>query len=149
MKDLLEAIQAALQTALRDYCRSGDIFITPDEDLLPHGVRFPAVGLKDGQIRRRELTADMREETLQVRVVIFQKTARDIGATIVGDAANRGVLEIAADIDAVLDENTLDLAGMLSAMCTDESASQAYLSETDGVQKKVLTYTYEREAERP
>ena len=110
---------------------------------------FPAVGLKDGQIRRRELAGGMMAETLDASIIIVQGSVRTIEAAVIGDASTKGVLEIAAVIHEALDENLLGLAGMISAVCLAESASQTYLSETDSIQVKILTYTYEREAERP
>ena len=51
MRELIRAIQTALRDAVRlVYIADADIFVTPDDNLLPITTGFPAIGLKDGTI---------------------------------------------------------------------------------------------------
>ena len=53
MKSLMAAVKAKLKADL-SYISRGCIFVTEDEDLIPDWVRFPAIGIKDGEIERTE-----------------------------------------------------------------------------------------------
>jgi len=148
MKALLTAIKARLQQDL-SYVRASDVFITEDEHMIPEAVKFPAIGIKDGVIVRRELAGGMLEITLNVNVVIWVKLLKD-EATIMGDAATgkKGVLEIEDDIHEALDENLLDITGMQEAFSPEPSASELFGDETEAVQRKVVGYRYVKEEER-
>ena len=59
MKSLITAIQTSLKNAATlSFIADADIVITPDENLIPQTMAFPALGLKDGPITRsKEATA--------------------------------------------------------------------------------------------
>jgi len=148
MKELLTAIKTQLRQDL-SYVRASDVFITEDENLIPEAVKFPAIGIKDGAIVRRDLAGGMWEITLNVNVVIWVKLLKD-EATIMGDDATgkKGVLEIEDDIHESLDENLLDITGMQEAFSPESSASELFGDETEAVQRKVIGYRYVKEEER-
>lgn len=148
MKSLLIAIQNTLKSGL-DYVRSGDVFIAPHEDFLPESIKFPAVGLKDGAVTRREEPGGMIEESLSVTVTVWAQLRRAAETSIVGDSANKGVLEVAADVTALLDENLLGLDGVIEAFSPSESASAFFMEESGGLQNKKITCHYTRETARP
>lgn len=142
MQSLLTAIKAQLQTDLTAV-RDGDVFITPHADYVPRGVRPPCVGLKDGAVRRIELAGGMLEVRRQVQVVVFASLAKP-EASVMGDAASGalGVLELVAAVHASLDENLLDIGGMVSAFAPAESPSEAMDGEYGPLQRKIVTYEY-------
>jgi hypothetical protein len=150
MRELIQAIQTHLQNGL-GYVREADVFVTPHVDFLPDAAKFPAVGIKDGAIQRRELAGGVLEFTLDVTVIPWVQLRKSADASIMGDPVNdqKGVLEMAEDVHALLDENLLGLDGMIEAFCPTESESELFMEESGGLQKKNITYRYVREVERP
>ena len=150
MKDLLTAIQTQLRTDLTTI-RDADIYITPHENYIPNQVRPPCVGIKDGTIVRRELAGGMMEYILNVAISVFVQLHKS-EAAVIGDAASgkKGVLEIADDIHASLDENLLDITGMQEAVSDPtEAGSELFGNEEEGLQRKVIKFQYVKEEERP
>ena len=148
MKALLLAIQVKLRAGL-SYIRDGDIYIAPHENYIPNTVRPPCVGIKDGRIVRHELPSGMWGVTLQVILAIYVMLAKE-EATIVGDAASgqKGILEIAGDIHAALDENLLGISGMIEAFSPTESPSTLF-GTGPYLEQKLVTYEYVMEENRP
>ena len=150
MKALLTAIQTQLRTSLT-YIRDSDIYITPHENYIPGQVRPPCVGIKDGVIDRRELAGGMMEYILNVAIVIMVQLSKD-DANIVGDTAagKKGVLQIADDVHAALDENLLNITGMQEAVSNPtEAGSELFGDEKEALQRKVINYQYVKEETRP
>lgn len=149
MKELLNTVRSQLQDDL-NYVRDNDVFVTEDEHLLPETVRFPAVGLKDGPISRRELPGGMWEVTMSVDLLVYVQLMKD-GATVMGDAAagKKGVLEIEDDVHVSLDENLLSITGMQSAFSPNSGPSELFGEENEAVQRKKITYRYVKEEVRP
>lgn len=149
MKALLTAIQTQLRTDLT-YIRDSDIYIAPHENYIPGQVRPPCVGIKDGAIVRKELVSSMLEVTLNVTIIIMVQLAKD-EASIMGDTASskKGVLDIAEDVHAALDENFLDITGMQEAYSPAEEGSVMFGDEKEALQRKLITYQYIREGLRP
>lgn len=149
MKALLNAIKTQLQTDLT-YVRDGDVFITPHEDFLPHDVKFPAVGIKDGSIIRAERMGGCMEYEISVSLIPWVAMAKP-EASIMGDSATsrKGVLDVADDIHTALDENLLAISGMQEAFSPSESGSETLGSDTRLLQKKNITYVYRKEGNRP
>jgi hypothetical protein len=143
MDTILGTIQPVLQ-ALPGIKSKRDVYITPDEKLIPSGLRQPSIGLKDGTVRRVELGGGMVEETLQVTCIAMVKLDGD--DSLVGEA---GVIALVKSIESALDENLLGLPGMESAWSPSETASQLF--STDNRQflvKKNITFEYERTRQR-
>lgn len=148
MKSLLSALKTALPVGLTWL---KDIAILADEMVIPAGVRMPFIGLKDGPIRRAEGAAGTLDELLQVSIILCQQILKD-EATIMGDGDPEendykpGILDMAADVHGLLNENLLGLAGVQQAFCSQEDAS-VLLGSPDGsrvIQMKKLVYEYER-----
>ena len=144
MKNLLTAIKTQLQADLI-YVRDSDIFVTEDEILVPEAVRFPAVGLKDGPVSWSVISqGPSKEQTLTVTVIAYVEIIKP-EVSIMGDAASgkKGVLEIIDDVRSSLDENTL--SGQASnAEVVSESASELLGDEETMIQKKSISFKYER-----
>lgn len=151
MKELITAIETQLQgDANLNYIADADIFITPDEDIIPVTADFPALGLKDGPIRRIVLTNIKWEVHLFLYIIIYQLLTA--GETpIIGQASPKiyGVLEIADDIHTSLNENLLLITGMEQAFSTEESESETIGYEDLVLQRKRITYEYVKTEVRP
>ena len=150
MKELLTAIKTQLQTDLT-YVRDKDIFVTEDENLIPDAVKFPAVGIKDGPVERRELAGSMMEYVMGVKVIVYVQLTKP-EAAVMGDTATgkKGVLDMEGDVHASLDENLLSITGMQSATAAPLSPeSELFGDEEEVIQRKVITYQYVKEEARP
>jgi hypothetical protein len=149
MKELLEKIQGQMRSDL-SYIRPKNIYITPHVNFIPANVRPPCIGIKDGAITRTELPGEMWEVTMHVTLAVYVQLRKD-EASIMGDqaTANKGVLEIAEDIHESLDENLVGISGMQSAFSPSETESEMFGDETDALQRKLITYEYVKEEERP
>ena len=150
MKELLTAIKSQLRTDLT-YVRDSDIFVTEDENLIPEAVKFPAVGLKDGPVIRKELAGGMMEYTLSVKIIALVQLTKP-EAAIMGDASTGkpGILEMESDIHESLDENLLSVTGMQEAVAVpNQPESETFGDETEVIQRKIITYQYVKEEERP
>ena len=140
MKALLTAIKARLQDSLSGV-RDRDVFITEDENLIPAGLKFPAVGIKDGPVARKRAAGDLWERTSQVSIIPWVRLTKE-EAAIMGGAGSPGVLDLTSSIRAVLDGNTLDIAGMQDAECYSEQGSSTFGDEREALQRKIITFTY-------
>jgi hypothetical protein len=153
MNDTVKAIQGRLQTDIT-YVRNKDIFITPDDDYVPNEVAYPAIGIKDGPIRKTELMNDQMGYERIVRINLWVDLAKG-QASIIGDSAGsgrKGILDMADDVNASLDENTLSLADVISARCENPEPEAELFGEANGTRllvRKKLTIVYESEGDRP
>jgi hypothetical protein len=148
VKDLLTAIRDALRAGLS--IKPQDVFLTPDEDYLPKACGLPAVGVKDGGTRRSELAAGMIEEVITVRLAVWVRVV-DLSEALCGnaDAGRPGILDLAASVHEILDENTLGLPGVLSAFSPWEDASRFGAAASADLQNMVITYEYLKQEARP
>lgn len=148
MKDLLLAIKTALQDGI-NYVQDNDIYVAKHENIIPPATKFPCIGIKDGAINRTELIDGMMEYKLQVKIIIYVRIMQS-EASIVGNAAGeKGVLDVADDIHAILDENRLGLSNIIFGWSAGETESEWFGDETSSLQRKILTYEYEKEETRP
>ena len=151
MKELLQATQTELRDdSTLSYIGDDDIFITPDENLLPATVSFPAIGLKDGPIRRIVEEAENWMVMYTVYIIIYQLLTT--GETPLVGGTNptiHGVLDIAEDVHSVLNDNTLGITGMELAYAGDEWESENIDGPKIALQKKKLTYIYQKLEVRP
>jgi hypothetical protein len=128
--------------------RDVDIFITPHTNLIPGGTHFPAIGIKDGVVKRHELAGgDLLDKDLYVSLIPYVKMYPE-EQSIIGGSGFKGVLEIVEDLHVILDDNFLGLEGMESAFCDDEKQSEMFGKPEDGLQRKIIIYKYERRVER-
>lgn len=153
MKELLTAIKAQLQDdADLSYIDDSDIFITPDENIIPVTINFPAIGLKDGAINRIIDSSTGWEVVYTVYLIIYQVLTA--GETpIIGQASPLiyGVLDIAENIITSLNENTLSISGMMEKMAYpgDEMESETTGFEDLVLQKKKILMIYHKWEDRP
>lgn len=146
MKTLIQAIQTALRGAAGlSYIADADIFITADENLLPITAGFPAIGLKDGQVKILIEDGADWERTLAVDIIIYQllKTG---DTSIVGqaDPTIYGVLEISEAVHEILYDNKLSIAAIEAALPVFESASEIMGADDLVLVTRKLTYQYRK-----
>jgi hypothetical protein len=147
MKLLLNAVKTHLQNNL-SYIRESDIYISPHTDYIPDAVKLPCIGIKDGDVERDELFSGCLAERMLVKICVFIRLERSREASIIGDDSNKGLLDIEADIHALLDNNELGLDGMIHSFCRKSGESSLLLLENSAVQHKILEYEYQRERQR-
>lgn len=146
----MKTLILAIQTALRDaaglaYIADADIFITPDENLLPVTVGFPAIGLKDGAVNILiEEGADW-ERTQGVGIIIYQLLkSGDTSIMSQADPKLYGVLEISENIHGVLYDNKLSIAAIEAALPVSESPSEIMGADDLVLVTRTLTYQYRK-----
>lgn len=140
MKDILTYIKNLLPTEV-----SGikDIEIIPDPDMIPERVRFPFVGIKDGDI-----TSDGGLDPItsfEVRLYIYVQIKKP-EASIIGSGDAVGVLELSEDVLNGLDTlGNLGLSGIINNYRADTSyASVTGENEAGFIQRKEVRYIYKK-----
>jgi len=143
VKTLLTAIKSQLQDDLT-YIRHSDIYVTEDERMIPEAVKFPAVGLKDGEVLYTIETGDQETDELYVKAIVYVQLQKP-EAAIMGDTATgkKGVLDIIADIKASLnDEKFSDTYE--AAIPVSESESELLADEETAIQMKSIMIRYSK-----
>lgn len=149
MIETLPLVQQWLQRRLSGTMRAGDIFLTGDLDEMPSDVMLPALGIKDGQVKHRELAGGMIEYTLQVQLMIWIEVFKEQEA-LIGRAGKKGILEIEHDIDIALDEYKFESAEITSSVkVTPSPESQPANDGTRTYQRKKITYEIIKQTTRP
>jgi len=145
----LKELLTAIKTQLRNdsdliYINDADIVITPDIDIIPISLNFPAILIKEDTIYREDRINIRWKVKMFVHIIALQLLkASDI--SIMGQATPKiyGILDIVDDIHGSLNNNTLSITGMQSASPTaDEPGSEMGGSEDLVFQRKILTYEY-------
>lgn len=150
MKGLLTAIQTDLKNAATlSAVSDSNIFITPDEDIIPMSATFPAIGLKDGPISMTmEATATgttkLWKVTYNVHVIIYVDMT-DGETPVIGQAnpAIKGTCDLNDLVRTVLHEDYQSIAGVQDAYCVAESESEIIGGADMIVLKKRMTFQYE------
>lgn len=145
MKALLLDVKSQLQADL-DYIRAGSIFITEDDYSIPDYVKFPAVGLKDGEVIYTIETGDQETDELFVKAIAWVQLMKP-EASIVGDDATgqKGVLDIIADIKASLNDEKFS-GKYEGAIPVSETESELIVEpeKKTVLQRKSITLRYVR-----
>lgn len=137
MKDLLLHIKTQLQTL--DGLRALDVFLSADKNLIPPGARYPAVGIKDGKVKRRYLPGNVTELGLPVEIYIYEELGND-------DRAIISVFDLTGKVHDLLSED--QFSGYVKDVEPGEETPVEVLYRKDGiVLRKTLFYQYERETE--
>jgi len=150
MKALLNGIKTDLQNAATLAVVSDtNIFITPDEDIIPMTATFPAIGLKDGRI---EMTKEagaagstlLWSVTYHVHVILYVEMT-DGETPVIGQAnpAIKGTCDLNDLVRAVLHEDYQSIAGIIDAYCVAESESEIIGGVDMIVLKKRMTFEYQ------
>ncbi len=149
MKELLTAVKTHLQSDDNlNFIDDADIIITPDLDVIPVGMNFPGLTIKDGNISRTVITNNEWEIRYTVLIAILQ-LLQPGDASIMGTADPKiyGVLEIADAIHLSLNEQLLGISGMETAFPGEiETASEmiGYEKSDLVLQQKIISYEYQK-----
>jgi hypothetical protein len=146
LRELLEKIKAKIQNQIPEV-RDIDVFITPHTNLIPAGTQFPAIGIKDGSVKRNELMSNVLDRELSVSIITFVKMFPD-EQSIMGGSGFKGVLELVEDLHKILDDDFLEINGVEAAFCEDENPSEMFGKPENGLQRKIIIYKYERRGDR-
>jgi hypothetical protein len=104
MKTLLMNCKTRLRTEI-SYIRPADIYITEDIRLIRSSGSYPAIGIKDGGVQFAALAGDQDEDTLTVTLAVYVSLQKQ-EAMLIGAAGQKGVLDVAEDILALLKDYT-------------------------------------------
>ena len=144
MKEILEALKAEILESMPEI---REVHVLADPDLLPAGVQFPCVGLKDGPVLRSEGVDDTVALGLDVNIYIYVQILKEEASIMgsgAGSGAQKGLLDLMADIHSALEHNLLDVSGVIHAFCNEEFGSETMLAGVDVfVQRKGCRYVYE------
>lgn len=150
MKSLIMAIQTDLKNASTlSAVDDANIFITPDEDIIPMTATFPAIGLKDGRIEMEKEagaagTTLLWSVTYHIHVVIYvDMTAGE--TPVIGQASPsiKGILDLNDLVRSILHEDYQSIAGIIDAYCIAESESEIIGGTDMIVLKKRMTFEYQ------
>lgn len=150
MKSLIQAIQTDLKNASAlSYVADADIFITPDENIIPMTCAFPAIGLKDGSITMEKVagaagTNLLWEVNYRVHVIIY--TDMTAGETpVIGQASPsiKGILDINDNVRTVLHEDYQSITGIIDAYCVAEEEGEIIGGNDMIILKKRMTFEYQ------
>lgn len=136
MIDLLLKIKSHLRVELSGV-RDVDIFLSPNLEVIPPGIGFPAIGIKDGKVNRVELSSDVEELSLPVEIAVYERFIKDETAII-------NLHTIAGDVRAALKDELFD--GYVKAISGPNETPVVLLARKDAlILRKILSYTYEKE----
>ena len=143
MKEILEALRPIITAGLPEI---KGVHILADADILPPAVRFPCVGLKDGESSYSEGMAETEDEKGSVLIYVYQQILKQ-EASVMGDSTQKGILEFIITLRLLLNFNHLD--GLVHhAYCPDTFASETmFAGENVFVQRKGIRYIYEIDPE--
>lgn len=139
MLDLLPAVQQQLQSTITTV-PAADIILLEDEQLLPESLRYPAIGIKDGEVVWKAQTSRTYDQTLAIRVTVYVRLNRQ-GESVTGAG---GVLALSAACRDALINNNLGLAGVYQAHPGTEEASETFDDGKELIQRRTITINYQR-----
>lgn len=147
MNALLLAIKAALQGGAISGVADESVCIVRSENYLPASATSPAIGIKDGIIRRRELAGGAIELDMTVLVCVWCQLIEDdnFEASLTGFGDDSGVIALAAEVVSALENNTLGLPGVQRAFAVECRASEAIGMTTTTLQRKIIVMNYVQE----
>ncbi len=141
MDELLLSIQRHLRGQMADF-RASDIYITPDLQYLPQGVKMPCIGIKDGKVEHKYLAAGEKEYVLFVRLIVFLELTKRREA-IVGGNFSLGILQITRQLTDLLENNPLGDPEIQEARIIEDPESKFYLGKgKEMYQRKELVLKY-------
>jgi hypothetical protein len=139
MKSILEALKIAIRDGMPEI---KGVHIVPDPDMLPSAVRYPCVGLKDGDQTFSEGMDQTETETGSVMIYIYQQILKE-EASMMGDGSNKGVLDLMEDLRNLLNWNLMEDI-IQHAYIPDAITSETmFAGENVFVQRKGCKFNYE------
>jgi hypothetical protein len=139
MKEILTSLRSKIIAGLPEI---KGVHILADADILPTAVRFPCVGLKDGETSFSEGMAETETIKGSISIYIYVQILKEEGS-VMGEGDKKGVLEHVIDLRHLLNFDNLD--GLVQfAYCPDLLASETmFAGENVFIQRKGIRYIYE------
>jgi hypothetical protein len=140
MKRLLVNIRGILADSIPDV-RDSDIYIAVDHNVIPPGVKFPCIGLKDGE-EEHTFGASCVEREMTVDVIVYSGLSKS-ESNIIGDEsiAQKGVLELADTLEDVLLGQIPD--NYQNVDLIRKHPSKLFMDDRSKfIQQKILTFKY-------
>lgn len=137
MKNLLLKIQTELKAI--EGIRESDVYLSVDPGIIPERVKYPCIGIKDGNVDFTELAGDAEEGELKIDLYIYEKFLK-------GDDEVIRIMETAEKTHTALRENYLD--GYVKSVCgkSEDGIQVLYKKGMDAIiLMKRISYQYERE----
>lgn len=134
MRQLIQLVKTALSGVIE---RDVDILLIADPDIIPVGVKFPCVGIKDGKTDISELMGGVIEKSLPLDVYYYDKLQP-------GDDCIINFLALGETISAKLKKNYLsDYVKSVSPV--SETPIRVMYTKAGLILQKGLSHQYERE----
>lgn len=149
IKSLITAIQTDLKNAATlSYVADANIFITPDENIIPVTTVYPAIGLKDGPVTMEKQATAASAKLLwdvryRVHVIIYvDMTAGETPVIGQTNPSIKGILDINDDVRAILHEDYQSITGIIDAYCIEEGEGEVVGGDDMIILKKRMTFEY-------
>jgi hypothetical protein len=140
---MLELIKAA-RTQIRSqiaYVQDANVFVAENLIMIPDGLNFPAIGIKDGDVDHSVAFQDGEEQVLNLTVAVYVQNMKP-EENIIGE---HGVLAMIDDIITALNDNDLDIPGITLAVAKKQAGSKTLFNDrAEMVQMKTVSFRYER-----
>lgn len=139
MKAILNKLKSIISAGMTDIKQ---ISVIPDADLLPAVVRYPFVGLKDGESEFTECGGESEDEKSYIMIYVYVQILKE-EASLMGDGSQKGLLDLTDDLRELL--NFTELDGLISyGFCSKTLASEAKeIGKDVFVQRKGVVFEYE------
>ena len=146
MDELLQKIKDELISQGVNGVRKGNIYITPDPNFIPQGVSMPCINIKDGKIKREYGASNSKNLTMYVRLTTLIKLTAKEAALVGSDKSGRqGILDINMQLITLLENNTLNIAGLEEAVVDEIKESRFYRGKRNvSYQIKELVMRYSK-----
>ncbi|WP_035238147.1 hypothetical protein [Desulfobacter vibrioformis] len=138
MDRLLPQIQAFCKETF-DWVRKSDVTLVPAPGMIPEGVGFPFIGIKDGAVGiHHDLTGNVQEQDLVVDIYIYDRLGQ-------AETNIKGLHEKVRDVCEKLTDQVFT-GGILSAVPTTLMPVDLLLTHKKGlVIRRGLRFKYGRE----
>ena len=120
-----------------NFVRNSDICLIPHPGVIPDGVGFPYIGLKDGNVINHELMGDVVEQELSVEIYIYDRLGRSDKSIMGLHVKARAIRELLRD---------REFSGTVVSVEPASEIPVSLLYTRNGlVVRKGLRFKYERE----
>lgn len=122
---VLRAAKGKIQTGFTGV-KARSVFFTPHGTFIPHGIDFPAIGIKDGTTNHQEGGSEILEDTVQVEFIVWNDMTAGGEEAVVGDA---GVVTLLTELVDFLRGNTLGVEAIRYVRIVSKKPSVLFFGE--------------------
>ena len=140
MKDILAKLKTLIKQGMGEIRA---VHVLPDPNFLPASTQFPCVGLLDGDSTFSEGMDRTEDEKGSVVIYVYVQILKVV-ASVMGDGALKGVLELAEDLRSLLNWSSLD--GLVQHFYCPQASGSEMMQKDERVflQRKGLRFNYIR-----